>query len=148
MQFKTENKTPMGMRPVPEPWGCGMLALPGLTLQLGSPLGSVFEQTHVNPSQITCEHLHNPLWPCTMTCTPQVMRERGSEGGWSQHRLLCKTSRVCNWKQEKASAFFLILPLSRLLALHNYLLAGRGQSKIIKVSPAAERQTWCWSFAG
>lgn len=65
------------MWPVPEPWHYGMLAVPGHTLQPWSPLGFLFEQTHVNPSQISWENLLNPLWPHTMTCTPQVLREQG-----------------------------------------------------------------------
>lgn len=81
-----------------------------------------------------------------MPCTPQVqMRVDGASTGTAS--LLCRTPRVCGWKQEKTSAFPFILPLSSLLALHNYLCAGRGKSKIIKASPAAEKQICCWSGA-
>lgn len=55
----------MGTWLVPEPWHYIMLALPGHTLQPWSPLGSVFEQTHVTNSEMACENLLNPLWPHT-----------------------------------------------------------------------------------
>lgn len=60
--------------------------------------------------------------------------------------LLCRASPVCDWKQEKASAFPLILPPSRPLALHNYLCAARGKSKIIKASQ--QQRDRCAAGAG
>lgn len=87
---------------------------------------------------------HNDLHPSGAEGTGQV-REDGASTDTAS--LLCITSRVCNWKQGNASAFPLILPLSRLLALHNYLCAGRGKSKMIKASPAAESQICCRSGA-